>query len=187
VQSGFESRGRYSWRVRLAKRPPGSQPDSEGSNPSRVTHHMAPSIMGRFRGFHPRGAGSSPAGAAAGSPNSVWHRAHNPTNLGSIPAPQQRLAARQGRRDGEARHLFRCRSTAGRCPVKAAIGVRVPAPDHGAVAQPGQSARPSIWKPRVQISSVPPSSCARSTTDSCACLRSKRVKVRVLPGARQVG
>lgn len=27
------------------------------------------------------------------------------------------------------RHSIRCRSTAGRCPVKAAIGVRIPAPE----------------------------------------------------------
>jgi hypothetical protein len=47
-----------------------------------------------------------------------------------IPPAPRWLAARQGRkRTAKRGNSFWCRSTAGRCPVKAAIGVRIPAPE----------------------------------------------------------
>jgi hypothetical protein len=47
-----------------------------------------------------------------------------------LPHPPRWPAARQGRkRTAKRGNSFWCRSTAGRCPVKAAIGVRIPAPE----------------------------------------------------------
>ena len=49
--------------------------------------------------------------------------------VGSNPTRPRWLAARQADRTAKRGNSFWCRSTAGRCPVKAAIGVRIPAPE----------------------------------------------------------
>ena len=114
----------------------------------------------RIRGFHPREQSSSLCGAT-------------------------KAAVRQDRyEDGKARHS---RSgvvqSVGRCPVKAAIWVRIPVPEPWWRSSAGQSAGPSSQRSRVRSSSSPLQYHAPVVKRRSCRITDPAVGVRVPPGA----
>lgn len=104
---------------------------------------------------------------------------------GSTPCGATKAAARQDRyEDGKARHS---RSgvvqSVGRCPVKAAIWVRIPVPEPWWRSSAGRSTRLSPGRPRVRIPSSPLHYHAPVVKRRSCRITDPAVGVRVPPGA----